>query len=155
MFKAKFNDKKFKTNVRLCINRLKLVEKKKTEMALKARKEIADYIKISKTGIYLEKIFRTIKCYKIHVIDRARIRVEHIIREDYLVEGLEIAEMFLDLLLARVGLINLSNEIDPGMAEAISSVIWVQPRIITECPELKIVCDELGKKYGKGNDLKF
>jgi len=130
MFKAKFNDKKFKTNVRLCINRLKLVEKKKTEMALKARKEIADYIKISKT-------------------DRARIRVEHIIREDYLVEGLEIAEMFLDLLLARVGLINLSNEIDPGMAEAISSVIWVQPRIITECPELKIVCDELGKKYGK------
>lgn len=130
MFKAKFNDKKFKTNVRLCINRLKLVEKKKTEMALKARKEIADYIKISKT-------------------DRARIRVEHIIREDYLVEGLEISEMFLDLILARVGLINLSNEIDPGMAESISSVIWVQPRIITECPELKIVCDELGKKYGK------
>merc|ERR1712131_8826 len=83
MFKPKFNDKKFKTNVRLCINRLKLVEKKKTEMALKARKEIADYIKIGKAG-------------------KARIRVEHIIREDYLVEGLEIAEMFLDLLLARV-----------------------------------------------------
>ena len=57
MFKAKFNDKKFKTNVRLCINRLKLVEKKKTEMTLKARKEIADYIKISKTGIYLENFF--------------------------------------------------------------------------------------------------
>ena len=69
--------------------------------------------------------------------DRARIRVEHIIREDYLVEGLEITEMFLDLILARVGLINLSNEIDPGMAESISSVIWVQPRIVTECPELK------------------
>ena len=184
MFKAKFNDKKFKTNVRLCINRLKLVEKKKTEMALKARKEIADYIKISKTGIlaiksnarqkYIELsigihndflwiepaailyLFGTCKTtldwwhFIIISLDRARIRVEHIIREDYLVEGLEIAEMFLDLLLARVGLINLSNEIDPGMAEAISSVIWVQPRIITECPELKIVCDELGKKYGKG-----
>jgi len=130
MFKPKFNDKKFKTNVRLCINRLKLVEKKKTEMALKARKEIADYIKIGKA-------------------DRARIRVEHIIREDYLVEGLEITEMFLDLILARVGLINLSNEIDPGMKESISSVIWVQPRIVTECPELKIVCDEFTKKYGK------
>lgn len=130
MFKAKFNDKKFKTNVRLCINRLKLVEKKKTEMALKARKEIADYMKIGKT-------------------DRARIRVEHIIREDYLVEGLEITEMFLDLILARVGLINLSNEIDPGMAESISSVIWVQPRIVTECAELKVVCDEFSKKYGK------
>ena len=77
--------------------------------------------------------------------------------------------MFLDLILARVGLINLSNEIDPGMKagfvsmidcfysneikpgkESISSVIWVQPRIVTECPELKIVCDEFTKKYGKG-----
>merc|ERR1712130_440178 len=102
----------------------------KTEMALKARKEIADYIKIGKT-------------------DRARIRVEHIIREDYLVEGLEIAEMFLDLLLARVGLITLSNQIDPGMQESISSVIWVQPRIVTECAELRVVVDELAKKYGK------
>ena len=34
--------------------------------------------------------------------------------------------------------------------ESISSVIWVQPRIVTECPELKIVCDEFTKKYGKG-----
>ena len=65
MFKAKFNDKKFKTNVRLCINRLKLVEKKKTEMALKARKEIADYIKISKTGIFSDKVERASKRYKI------------------------------------------------------------------------------------------
>ena len=83
------------------------------------------------------------------ILDRARIRVEHIIREDYLVEGLEITEMFLDLLLARVGLITLSNEIDPGMQESISSVIWVQPRIVTECAELKVVVDELTKKYGK------
>ena len=75
--------------------------------------------------------------------------MEHIIREDYLVEGLEIAEMFLDLCLARVGLITISNEIDPGMAEAVSSVIWVQPRIVTECAELRIVVDELAKKYGK------
>ena len=58
MFKSKFNDKKFKTNVRLCINRLKLVEKKKTEMALKARKEIADYIKIGKAGNYRRLYFR-------------------------------------------------------------------------------------------------
>ena len=35
--------------------------------------------------------------------------------------------------------------------ESISSVIWVQPRIVTECPELKIVCDEFSKKYGKGS----
>lgn len=40
-----------------------------------------------------------------HKEDRARIKVEHIIREDYLVEAYEILEMYCDLLLARFGLI--------------------------------------------------
>lgn len=35
---------KLKTNLRLGINRLQLLGKKKTEMAMKARTEIADYI---------------------------------------------------------------------------------------------------------------
>ena len=64
------------------IFRLKLLEKKKTELALKSRKEIADYVSSGKT-------------------ERAKIRVEHIIREDYLVEAMEILEMYCDLLLAR------------------------------------------------------
>ena len=68
------------------MTRLKLMEKKKTEMAVKARKEISEYIAAGKE-------------------DRARIRVEHIIREDYLVEAMEIIEMYCDLLLARIGLI--------------------------------------------------
>lgn len=38
--------------------------------------------------------------------DRARIRVEHIIREDYLVEAMEVLEMFCDLILARIGLVS-------------------------------------------------
>ena len=32
-------------------------------------------------------------------------QVEHIVREDYLVEAMEIIEMFCDLLLARFGLL--------------------------------------------------
>ena len=80
------NYDKLRTNLRLAINRLKLLEKKKTELALKSRKEIADYIAASKD-------------------DRARIRVEHIIREDYMVEAMEMVEMYCDLMLARLGLI--------------------------------------------------
>lgn len=86
MFKSGPNYAKLKTNLRLCVNRLKLLEKKKTELAQKARKEIADYIAAGKD-------------------DRARIRVEHIVREDYLVEAMELIEMYCDLLLARFGLI--------------------------------------------------
>ena len=37
--------------------------------------------------------------------ERARIRVEHIIREDFMVEAMEIIEMYCDLLLARFGMI--------------------------------------------------
>ena len=86
MFSSGPNYNKLKTNLRLTINRLKLLEKKKTEIAAKSRKEIADYISAGKD-------------------DRARIRVEHIIREDYLVEAMELLEMYCDLLLARFGLI--------------------------------------------------
>ena len=110
MFSSGPNYNKLKTNLRLAINRLKLLEKKKTEMALKSRKEIADYIASGKT-------------------ERAKIRVEHIIREDYMVEAMEVLEMYCDLLLARFGLIQQMKTLDDGLAEAISSLIWVSPRL--------------------------
>lgn len=87
------NYAKLKTNLKLAIQRLKLLEKKKSnycaiiffsfykvydvlidvwiaELSLKSRKEIADYLAINK-------------------VDRARIKVEHIIREDNYVEAME------------------------------------------------------------------
>lgn len=130
MFKSGPNYTKLKTNLRLIINRLKLLEKKKTEMALKSRKEIADYISAGKE-------------------DRARIRVEHIIREDYLVEAMELLEMYCDLLLARFGLIQTQKELDPGLEESIASIIWATPRLQADVQELKAVTDEFAHKYGK------
>lgn len=61
MFSSGPNYTKLKTHLRLSVNRLKLLEKKKTELAQKSRKEIADYLAAGKT-------------------ERAKIRVEHIIR---------------------------------------------------------------------------
>lgn len=61
MFSTNPNYTKLKTHLRLSINRLKLLEKKKTELAQKARREIAEYIAAGKS-------------------ERAKIRVEHIIR---------------------------------------------------------------------------
>lgn len=113
-----FKSERLRVNLRLVINRLKLLEKKKSkfgclqvvhfksfgcskfswfdgielawselaELAQKARKEIADYLSAGKD-------------------ERARIRVEHIIREDYLVEAMEILELYCDLLITRFGLI--------------------------------------------------
>lgn len=82
-------------------------------------------------------------------VERARIRVEHIIREDYLVEAMEIVEMFCDLLLARFGMIQQMKNIDDGLEEAISSLIWVAPRLNADVKELKVIADVLTAKYGK------
>ncbi|XP_043516367.1 IST1 homolog isoform X2 [Frieseomelitta varia] len=130
MFSSGPNYTKLKTHLRLAINRLKLLEKKKTELAQKARKEIADYIAAGK-------------------VERAKIRVEHIIREDYMVEAMELLEMYCDLLLARFGLIQQMKNLDEGLAEAISTIIWAAPRIQTDVQEIKIIADILTSKYGK------
>ncbi|XP_062442450.1 IST1 homolog isoform X2 [Rhea pennata] len=130
MLGSGFKAERLRVNLRLVINRLKLLEKKKTELAQKARKEIADYLAAGKD-------------------ERARIRVEHIIREDYLVEAMEILELYCDLLLARFGLIQSMKELDSGLAEAVSTLIWAAPRLQSEVAELKIVADQLCAKYSK------
>jgi len=121
---------KLKTHLRLAIQRLKMAEKKKTELAQKSRKEIAEYLNIGK-------------------LERAKIRVEHIIREDYLVEAMGLVEMYCDLLITRFGLIEQVKTLDDGLAEAVSSLLWVAPRLQTDISEMKIVADLLTQKYGK------
>lgn len=75
--------------------------------------------------------------------------MEHIIREDYLVEAMEILELYCDLLLARFGLIQSMKELDSGLAESVSTLIWAAPRLQSEVAELKIVADQLCAKYSK------
>ncbi|KAL1131934.1 hypothetical protein AAG570_011545 [Ranatra chinensis] len=130
MFSSGVNYTKLKTNLRLAINRLKLLEKKKSELAQKARKEIADYISDGK-------------------YERAKIRVEHIIREDYMVEAMEILEMYCDLLLSRFGMLQEMKNLDSSLAEAVSSLLWVAPRLGSEVGELKVISDHLTAKFGK------
>nr|XP_054748173.1 IST1 homolog isoform X3 [Lytechinus pictus] len=130
MFSGGYSATKMKTNLKLSVNRLKLLEKKKTEQAQKARKEVADYLANGKD-------------------ERARIRVEHIIREDYLVEAMELVELYCDLLLARFGLINSMKTVDESLQESIASVIWVAPRLSQDITELKVIAGQFRGKYGK------
>merc|ERR1712045_969863 len=39
--------------------------------------------------------------------------------------------------------------LDDGLAEAISSIIWVPPRLQADVQELKVVADQFAAKYGK------
>ncbi|XP_076656863.1 increased sodium tolerance 1-like protein [Halictus rubicundus] len=129
MFSRARRYKTLQTHLRLAIYRMQLLEKEKTELAQKARKEIAGYIAAGK-------------------VERAKIRVEHIIREDYMVEAMELLEMYCDLLLARFGIITQMKELEVGLTEAISTIIWAAPRIQTDVREMKVVADILSAKYG-------
>ena len=62
---------------------------------------------------------------------------------------MEILEMFCDLILARFGLVTQLKELDDGISEAVSSIIWVAPRLQADCAELKVISDMLTAKYGK------
>ena len=43
----------------------------------------------------------------------------------------------------------MKRELDPGLEEAISSIIWATPRLQADVQELKAVTDEFAHKYGK------
>lgn len=72
--------------LKLSVNRLRLMQQKQTALAKQARRELAQLLDQGKE-------------------ESARIRVENIIREDLFVEMLEILELYCELLLARFGLL--------------------------------------------------
>lgn len=121
---------KLRTNLNLIIHRLKLVEKKKVELNQKARRTIGDFLNAGKP-------------------DRARIRVEQIIRDDYIIESMDLVESYCDFLISRFGQLQASEVVDEGLATAVSSLIWVASRFENDLPELKVIADQLGRKYGK------
>ncbi|KAJ2475949.1 Vacuolar protein sorting-associated protein ist1 [Coemansia sp. RSA 2320] len=123
-----FTVAKFKVELKLAINRLKLMQAKKSSLNLKARREIAPLLENGK-------------------IESATIRVEGIIREDYTVEALEMVELFCEMLSARVGLVDQSRTIDPGVCEAVHSVIYASTRV--DIRELAMIREMLTSKYGK------
>ncbi|KAI6648665.1 IST1-like [Oopsacas minuta] len=125
-----FKSSKLQVNLKLSMQRFKLLEKKKTEQAMKARREIADLIKNGR-------------------IERARIKVEHIVREDYLVEAMEILELYCDLLLARMGLLETMAYCEEGLSEAVNTLIWATPRLQADVQELEQVSKQLSLKFGK------
>jgi vacuolar protein sorting-associated protein IST1 len=79
-------------------------------------------------------------------IESAKIRVENIIRSDITTELHEILELYCELLLARTGLMEAPT-CDPGLEEAVKSLIYAAPR--TDVKELQNVRLLLVDKYGK------
>lgn len=113
--------------LKLAIARLRMVQQRDEQMGKSQQRIMAQLLEVGKIG-------------------SATIRVENIIRSDITTELHEMLELYCELLLARAGLME-SSVCDPGLEEAIKSIIYAAPK--TEIKELVTVRQLLAEKYGK------
>ncbi|KAL4179107.1 hypothetical protein AMTRI_Chr13g85640 [Amborella trichopoda] len=120
---------KCKTCLKLAISRIKLLRNKREVQLKQMRKEIAQFLQTGQEPI-------------------ARIRVEHIIREQNIVAAYEIIELFCEFVLVRVPIIDTQRECPKELQEAIASIIFAAPRC-SDLPELMHIQNLFTAKYGK------
>ncbi|KAI0432594.1 regulator of Vps4 activity in the MVB pathway-domain-containing protein [Xylaria sp. FL1042] len=118
---------KLKVQLKLSIARLRMVQQRDEAMGKTQRRAMAQLLEVGK-------------------VESARIRTENIIRSDINTELHEILELYCELLLARAALLE-SPTCDPGLEEAVKSIIYAAPR--TEIKELQQVRALLGERFGK------
>ncbi|KAL3830463.1 hypothetical protein ACJIZ3_019265 [Penstemon smallii] len=128
-FKQRFNAPKCKTLLKLTIPRIKLLRNRREIQLKQMRRDIA---KLLETGQEAT----------------ARIRVEHIIREEKMMAAQEIIELFCELISVRLPIIEAQRECPLDLKEAISSVCFAAPRCadLTELMQVQML---FAGKYGK------
>ncbi|KAF5725613.1 IST1 [Tripterygium wilfordii] len=128
-FNKGFKAAKCKTLLKLTIPRIKLLRNRREIQIKQMRRDIA---KLLETGQEAT----------------ARIRVEHIIREEKMIAAQEIMELFCELIAVRLPIIEVQKECPLDLKEAISSVCFAAPRC-ADLPELLQVQMLFASKYGK------
>ncbi|XP_051122230.1 uncharacterized protein LOC127245414 [Andrographis paniculata] len=120
---------KCKTCLTLAISRIKLLQNKRDVNLKLMRKEIAEFLLAGQEAI-------------------ARIRVEHVIREQNTWEAYEILELFCEFVLARVPVLESQRECPTELRESVASIIFAAPRC-SDLPDLLNVRNLFAAKYGK------
>uniref|UniRef100_A0A803MJT3 IST1-like protein n=1 Tax=Chenopodium quinoa TaxID=63459 RepID=A0A803MJT3_CHEQI len=128
-FAKGFKGSKCKTLLKLSIPRIKLLRNRRELHIKQMRKDIA---KLLETGQEAT----------------ARIRVEHIVREENMMAAQEIIELFCELIAVRLPIIESQRECPLDLKEAISSICFAAPRC-ADLPELLQVQMSFAAKYGK------
>eukprot|EP00283_Hemiselmis_rufescens_P011183 CAMPEP_0173436256 /NCGR_PEP_ID=MMETSP1357-20121228/15846_1 /TAXON_ID=77926 /ORGANISM="Hemiselmis rufescens, Strain PCC563" /LENGTH=206 /DNA_ID=CAMNT_0014401319 /DNA_START=122 /DNA_END=738 /DNA_ORIENTATION=- len=126
-----FDAPKCKTNIKLACNRINLLRTKKLQVIDKQRREIATLLQTDK-------------------VDLARVKVEHVIREQGTADGLDMLSAMADLLLARFPLVEKTKKGEECVAdirELVATLMWSAPR--SDIQELLVVAKQLKLKYGE------
>mmetsp|Transcript_7025 Transcript_7025/g.18380 ORF Transcript_7025/g.18380 Transcript_7025/m.18380 type:complete len:327 (+) Transcript_7025:54-1034(+) len=124
----RFNPNKLKPHLKMSEQRFSIINSKKTNQIKVQKREIAELLKAGKE-------------------EKARIRVEHLIRCDFTIEAYELLGLLCELVHERVALIANEKDCPGDMKEAVCTLVWAAQR--TEVPELREVARQLELKYGK------
>ncbi|KAE8675938.1 S-adenosyl-L-methionine-dependent methyltransferases superfamily protein, putative isoform 1 [Hibiscus syriacus] len=129
MLHRSFKPAKCKTALKLAIPRIKLMKNKREAHVQHLKRELAQLLESGQD-------------------QTARIRVEHVVREENTVAAFNLLEIYCELILARMPIIESQKNCPTDLKEAISSVIFASARC-EEIPELKDVSKHFTAKYGK------
>lgn len=123
-----FRATKMKPQLKMAVQRINLIKNKKTNKIKVSKREIAQLLADEKE-------------------EKARIRAEALIREDFIIEAYEILELLCELCAERIALIATEKECPFDMYEAVCTLIWAANK--TEVSELMEVKKQFTYKYGK------
>ncbi|KAL5122531.1 IST1-like protein [Glycine soja] len=124
-----FNSSKCKTAAKMAVARIKLLRNKREVVVRQMRRDIALLLQSGQDAT-------------------ARIRVEHVMREQNVLAANEFIELFCELVVARLAIISKQKECPADLKEGIASLIFAAPRC-SEIPELVALKNIFEKKYGK------
>ncbi|CAN6563443.1 unnamed protein product [Malus baccata var. baccata] len=129
LFRWGFNSSKCKMQAKMAVARIKLLRNKRQAVVKQMRRDIALLLQSGQDAT-------------------ARIRVEHVIREQNILAANEFIELFCELVVSRLSIIAKQRECPPDLKEGIASLIFASPRC-SEIPELIALRNIFEKKYGK------
>ncbi|KAF2304036.1 hypothetical protein GH714_026563 [Hevea brasiliensis] len=129
MLHKSFKPAKCKTALKLAASRIKLLKNKREAQLKQLKRELAQLLETGQD-------------------QTARIRVEHVVREEKTMAAYDLIEIYCELIVARLPIIESQKNCPIDLKQAISSVIFASPRC-ADIPELMDVRKHFTSKYGK------
>ncbi|CAD6230132.1 unnamed protein product [Miscanthus lutarioriparius] len=124
-----FKPDKCKTSLRMAVARIKLLRNRKEVQVRQMRREVVQLLEANQDMT-------------------ARIRVEHVIREEKFMQAYDLIEVYCELIVARLSIIDSQKTCPIDLKEAVASVIFASMRC-SDVTELADVRKHFKSKYGK------
>lgn len=125
-----YNENKLKPQLKMAVHRFQMASNKKSALLKQSMRDVA--VLLAEDPPKEEK---------------ARIKAEALIRDDYMIEAFDILSLTCELLSERLKLISFSKECPPDLVSSVATLMYAAPRV--DIPELQEIRRQFRAKYGK------